>query len=134
MDLPDLGISRILARIDTGAATSALHVENLEEFKEKNRNWVRFSLRPDIHNTAYSVQITARIKGRKKIKNTSATAERRSVIETTLELANRSWKINLTLTDRSGMNYPLLIGREAMAGRIMVDPEHDFLQSTEEPS
>ena len=125
--LPELGISRILARIDTGAATSALHVEDLEEFKVNNRNWVRFVLRPDIHNTRHKILITARVKGKKKVKNTAAITEQRIVIETIAELGKHEWKIKLTLTDRSGMNCPMLLGREAMVGRIIVDPEHEFL-------
>jgi hypothetical protein len=129
--LPELGIEKVLARIDTGAATSALHVENLTEFKEKNRNWVSFTLPPDIHSKDKPVLIKARVKGRKKVRNTAADTERRTVIETTLRIGRKSWPIKVTLTDRSGMNYPMLIGREAMVGRMLVDPEFEFLLSRE---
>jgi hypothetical protein len=125
--LPELGISSLPMRVDTGAATSSLHVENLQEFKRGGRNWVSFNLHPDIHNVDLGVRITTQVKGRKKVKSSSADTERRIVIDTLLALAGQEWVIQLTLTDRSEMTYPMLLGREAMAGRFLVDPAHEHL-------
>lgn len=124
-DLPDLGISNLPMRVDTGAATSSLHVENLQEFKRGGRNWVSFDLHPDIHNVDLGVRITTQVKGRKKVKSSSADRELRIVIDTPLSLAGQEWTIKLTLSNRAEMTYPMLLGREAMAGRFLVDPEKE---------
>ena len=125
-DLPDLGIRNLPMRVDTGAATSALHVENLEEFRRAGRNWVSFDLHPDIHNVDLGVRITAPVKGRKKIKSSTADRELRIVIDTTLRLGNAEWSIQLTLANRAEMTYPMLLGRAAMAGRFRVDPGTEY--------
>ena len=133
-DLPDLGIYRLSVRVDTGAATSALHVENIEEFREHGKRFVSFDLLPEVHNVNGTVRITCRVKGRKKVKRSNADSQRRVVIDTSLTIGRKSWPIKLTLTDRSEMNYPMLLGREAMVGRILVDPEFQYLQAdTEKP-
>lgn len=125
--LPELGISSLPMRVDTGAATSSLHVESLQEFKRGGRNWVSFNLHPDIHNVNLGVRITTRVKGRKKVKSSSADTEHRIVIDTLLNLGGQEWVIQLTLTNRAQMTYPMLLGREAMAGRFLVDPAQEHL-------
>lgn len=125
-DLPDLGIRNLPVRVDTGAATSALHVENLEEFKRGGRNWVSFDLHPDIHNVDLGVRITTPIKGRKTVKSSTADRELRIVIDTTLRLGKDAWTIQLTLANRAEMTYPMLLGRAAMAGRFLVDPGTEY--------
>lgn len=128
-DLPELGIYRLSMRVDTGAATSSLHVENIEEFREHGKRFVSFDLLPEVHNVNGTVRITCRVKGRKKVKRSNADSQRRVVIDTSLNIGKKTWPIKLTLTDRSEMNYPMLLGREAMAGRITVDPEFQYLQA-----
>jgi len=129
--LPELGISSLPMRVDTGAATSSLHVENLQEFKRGGRNWVSFNLHPDIHNVNLGVRITTRVKGRKKVKSSSADTEHRIVIDTLLNLGGQEWVIQLTLTNRAQMTYPMLLGREAMSGRFLVDPALEHLLTPE---
>ncbi len=130
--LPELGIKNLNIRVDSGAATSSLHVDNIEEFARNGKNWVSFDLHPDIHNVAKVTHTTVRIKGRKKVKSSSADTEKRVVITTPIQLGGREWPIKLTLTDRSEMTYLMLLGREAMVGRIIVDPEFDYLLSSAE--
>jgi hypothetical protein len=126
-NLPDLGIRNLPMRVDTGAATSSLHVENLKEYKRAGKQWVSFDLHPDIHNVDLGVRITAHVKGRKKVKSSTADLEHRIVIDTTLELAGQSWIIQLTLTNRAEMTYPMLLGRAAMAGRFLVNPDSEHM-------
>lgn len=128
-DLPELGIYRLSMRVDTGAATSALHVENIEEFREHGKRWVSFDLLPEVHNVNGTVRITCRIKGRKTVKRSNAKGQKRVVIDTSLAIGKKIWPIKLTLTDRSDMNYPMLLGREAMVGRVTVDPEYQYLHA-----
>jgi len=129
--LPELGIENLHIRVDSGAATSSLHVDNIQEFTRNGRNWVSFDLHPDVHNVEKVTRTTVRIKGRKKVKSSSADTEKRVVITTPIQLGGRELPIKLTLTDRSEMTYLMLLGREAMAGRIIVDPEFDYLLNSE---
>jgi len=126
-DLPDMGIEKLEMRVDTGAATSSLHVDNIEEYSKGKKNFVSFDLHPDIHNVDKVVRTTVEILGTKTVKSSSADTEKRVVITTAIRLAGRQWPIQLTLTDRSEMTYMMLLGREAMEGRVLVDPEFEFL-------
>lgn len=129
-DLPELEIEGLNIRVDTGATTSSLHVDNIEEFKKAGKKWVRFDIHPNIHNVDEIVRREAKISAVKRVKSSTATLERRYVIETSIVLAGMQWVIQLTLTDRSEMTYLMLLGREAMAGRLIVDPEHEYLLTT----
>ncbi len=131
-DLPDLGISNVEMRVDTGAATSSLHVDNIEEFIKEGKRWVSFDIHPDVHNVEKIVHTAVPLRGTKVVKSSSADKEKRVVIRTVIKLGGEEWKIKLTLTDRSTMNYLMLLGREAMKDRIMVDPSHEFIFSKNE--
>jgi len=126
-DLPDTGIEKLEMRVDTGAATSSLHVDNIEEYSKGKKNFVSFDLHPDIHNVDKVIRTTVEILGTKTVKSSSADTEKRVVITTDIRLGGRQWPIQLTLTDRSEMTYMMLLGREAMEGRVLVDPEFEFL-------
>lgn len=128
-NLPSLGIHNMHIRVDTGAATSSLHVDNLKEFRKDGEKWVSFDIHPDVHDVKSIVSREARVITKKKVKSSTATREKRVVISTQIEIAGQQWDIELTLTDRSEMSYLMLLGREAMSGRLIVDPEHEFIVS-----
>jgi len=130
-NLPQLKLNSIETRVDTGATTSSLHVDNIVEFKKERgkEKWVRFDIHPDTHDVSQVVQREAKVKSVRKVKSSNATHQRRLVIETDILIAGMRWCIELTLTDRSEMKYLMLLGREAMSGRLIVDPEHEFLLS-----
>lgn len=130
-DLPELGIRDLQVRIDTGAKTSSLHVDNIERFKKKGRPWVRFDLHPDIHNVDEVIECTALINDIRRIKSSNGEIEKRYVIKTPIKLGTMSWPIEITLTDRSDMSYLMLFGREGMGKRILVDPSQTFLIRSE---
>lgn len=125
--LPSLNISALDMRVDTGAQTSSVHVDNIEEFEKDNALWVRFDIHPDIHNVTTIAQCEAKVKGQRHIKSSNATRQRRYVIDTDITLGDATWTIELTLTDRSAMSYLMLLGRQAMEGRLIVDPEQEYL-------
>lgn len=126
-NLPDLSIGDLNIRVDTGAATSSLHVDNIDEFEKAGSTWVSFDLHPDIHDVNEMVRREAKVKAMRKVKSSTATKERRYLIETPIEMAGMRWDIQITLTDRSEMTYLMLLGREAMSGRFLVDPECEYL-------
>ena len=88
---------------------------------------MKFDIHPDVHDVNQVVQREAKVKSRRKVKSSNATKQTRPVIETDIFFADMRWSIELTLTDRSEMKYLMLLGREAMSGRLIVDPEHEFL-------
>lgn len=126
-DLPQLKLLGLEARVDTGATTSSLHVDNIVKFKKGDEKWVRFDIHPDAHDVNKLMQREAKVKSVRKVKSSNATKQRRYVIETDIFIADMQWSIELTLTDRSEMKYLMLLGREAMSGRLIVDPQHEFL-------
>lgn len=126
-DLPNLGITALNVRVDTGAATSSLHVDNIEEFEQGDDLWIRFDIHPDIHDVKKLKRCEAKVEGQRKVKSSTATRQKRYVISTDIKMADLRWPIQLTLTDRSEMTYLMLFGREAMSGKFVVDPELDYL-------
>ena len=126
-DLPDLGIFDLQVRIDTGAKTSSLHVDNLSRYKKAGKPWVRFVIHSSIHNVEDIVECTSPLHDVRRIKSSNGSSEERYVIKTTVHLGNKSWPIEITLTDRSDMSYLMLLGREAMKDKVLVDPSATFL-------
>lgn len=125
--LPELGIKALQVRVDTGAKTSSLHVDNIVKYMEDGQPWVRFDIHPDIHNVKNLISCKAMISDIRKIKSSNGAAEQRYVIETPMTLGTETWSIEITLTDRADMNYLMLFGREAIGKRLLVDPSKVFL-------
>jgi len=125
--LPELGIDEMQVRVDTGAKTSSLHVDNIVKYMEKGKPWVKFDIHPDIHNVDKLIACKAVISDIRKIKSSNGTSEQRYVIETAMTLGKETWPIEITLTDRTDMNYLMLFGREAIGKRLLVDPSKVFL-------
>lgn len=128
-DLPQLTIQSLNVRVDTGATTSSLHVDNIEEYHRGDELWVSFDIHPDMHNVAQIVRRDAKVEVIKRVKSSTATLEKRYTIKTQIHMAELAWTIQLTLTDRSEMTYLMLLGREAMAGKFLVDPELEYVLS-----
>ncbi|MDT0594948.1 ATP-dependent zinc protease family protein [Glaciecola petra] len=126
-DLPELGIFNLVMRVDTGAATSSLHVENVEEYEKNDESWINFDIHPDVYDVEILTRHSCKVEAKRRVKSSTATRERRFVIETLLVIGDQSWPIKMTLTDRSEMTYMMLLGREAMSERVLVDPSKEFL-------
>jgi ribosomal protein S6--L-glutamate ligase len=120
--LPALGIPAIKARVDSGAKTSSLHAFNIRSFKRHNVPWVSFEVHPVQNNRRTIVRCEAEVVDKRMIKSSTGISEKRYVIRTTLKHADISWEVELTLGNRDSMGFRMLLGREAMKGRILVDP------------
>ncbi|MBA6349887.1 MULTISPECIES: RimK/LysX family protein [unclassified Colwellia] len=127
--LPDLAIDDLQVRVDTGAKTSSLHVDNITKVIKNGKPSVIFDIHPDAHNVDTIVKCSAPISDIRKIKSSNGTVEQRYVIETLIVLGEEKWSIEITLTDRSDMSYLMLLGREALGKRFLVDPSKVFLGS-----
>lgn len=118
-----LGIPAIKARVDSGARTSAMHAFNISPFtKDGDNEWISFDIHPLQNNKKLVRHCEAKIVDVRPVKNSSGIVEKRYVIKTKLTLNGRSWDIEMTLANRDAMGFKLLLGREAMNGRILVDP------------
>jgi ribosomal protein S6--L-glutamate ligase len=124
---PELGIPTIKARVDSGAKTSALHAINIAPFKKDTQNWVKFDINPIQNNVKTVIHCEAPLVDKRIVKSSSGFREERYVIQTNLEIGNSNWLIEMTLTNRDSMGFRMLLGREAMSGRVMVDPEQQYL-------
>jgi len=121
VDLPLLGLTNLKAKIDTGARTSALHATEIVEFERDGAPWVRFNTRFD--DDAHDTNVESPIHDRREITNTSGVPEVRIVIRTKFRIANRLWRIDLSLTERTEMRVRMIVGRTALRRhRILVDP------------
>jgi ribosomal protein S6--L-glutamate ligase len=124
---PNLNIPYIKARIDSGAKTSALHAININSFIRDNENWVKFDINPLQNNTKAVIHCEAKLIDKRVVKSSSGFREQRYVIETELKVGEESWNIEMTLTNRDSMGFRMLLGREAMSGRLLVDPEQKYV-------
>lgn len=124
--LPALGIAAIKAKLDTGAKTSALHAWDLSLRMVEGRQWVRFRVHPIQRDKVTSVVCEAPVSDRRWVTNSSGTRERRYIITTNLQIGSNRWPIELNLANRDAMGFPMIIGREAMRDRLIVDPHASY--------
>ncbi|PCK29792.1 ATP-dependent zinc protease family protein [Pseudoalteromonas piscicida] len=130
LSLPELGIEKIKAKIDTGARTSCLHAFKVESFKAADDTlWVRFWIHPKQDDTDYEVCSEAKVVDERVVTDSGGHKELRYVIETNLHIGTQAWPIEITLSNRETMKFRMLLGRTAMRGRILVDPEHSYLSN-----
>jgi hypothetical protein len=124
--LPDLGIAAIKAKIDTGARTSALHAFEVVPLRQGGRELIRFRIHPIQRRTDIACDCTAEVIDRRWVSDSGGHRELRYVICTSIRLGPHAWPIEVTLTDRDPMSFRMLLGRTAMQGRLVVDPETSY--------
>jgi hypothetical protein len=125
--LPDWGVPAIKAKIDTGARTSALHAFDIEAVQRKGEAWARFVIHPWQDSRADEVVVEAPLLERRAVRSSSGTARVRPVVLTTVSLAGHQVPIEVTLTRRDEMGFRMLIGRQALRRRFVVDPARSYL-------
>lgn len=115
--LSELGGALLIAKIDTGARTAALHAENI---------YVRGHT---VHFELLGVSHKAFSSGSKRVKSSNGISEIRPIVETLIQVGVHRFAIAITLTDRADMEVPMLLGREALKGRFIVNPARSFILS-----
>jgi hypothetical protein len=125
--LPDLGIPRIKAKLDTGARTSALHAFRITPFSKDGAAYVRFIVHPLQRRRTPEVACVALVIDFRHVTDSGGRVEERYVIRTDLKLGKSLWPIELTLTNRDQMGFRMLIGRQALRRRYVIDPSRSFI-------
>lgn len=123
--LPDLGLPRVRAKVDTGARSSALHVERQWRFVERGAPWVGFVVLPRLQ--AGQVEAASAIVDERMVTDSGGHRTLRVFVRTRLRLAGIEREIDMNLADRCGMRFPLLLGRTALSDAFVVDPAGSFL-------
>lgn len=130
--LPELGVDWIKAKIDTGARTSSLHAFDLERFERGGREMVSFEAHPLQRDTSVRIPVEADLVDRRSIRSSTGDATVRPVVETDVTLLGQRWPIELTLIRRDMMGFRMLLGRQAIRRRFLVDPGLSFIAGTPE--
>ncbi|WP_330646990.1 30S ribosomal protein S6--L-glutamate ligase [Thioclava sp. FTW29] len=128
LSLPDLGVSAILAKVDTGARTSALHASEITLSGPADAPLVQFTLHPVPDNDAIAIRCETPLLDRREVTSSNGETEQRYVIGTTVAVDGESWPIEITLTDRSTMASRMLLGRQALRDHVTVLPAVRRLQ------
>ena len=126
--LPQLGIGMLKAKLDTGARSSSLHVDTLESFRRDGAIWLRFTMHVG-RKHPLPVCCEAPATDRRAVTDTGGRRTERWFIRSEVLLAGQRLSVDINLTDRRHMLFPLLLGRSALSGRFAVDPALSYTQS-----
>lgn len=125
--LPELGIKRIKAKIDTGARTSALHAFQLDVYSEGGKQKVRFAIHPHQRSLKKIVHCSAELLDIRWVSDSGGHREQRHVIQTPIVMGDNSWPIEITLTSREDMRFRMLLGRTALDQNFLINPAASYL-------
>ena len=131
--MPGLGVAALRAKIDSGARSSALHVDAQWRFSEGGAPWVGFRLSPGAVG-AGTVECLVPIHDERMVTDSGGHRGARVFVRTGLRLAGVEREIEINLADRRGMRFPMLLGRTAMARAFTVDPARSFLHGKAGPN
>lgn len=121
LSLPDLGIKRIKAKVDTGARTSSLHAFDIEYYQRGKSEFVKFTIHPEQKTSKNEKVCRAKVLEFRKVKSSNGQTEVRPVILTTVKVLDEVFEIEITLTNRDEMGFRMLLGRESLRKRFLVD-------------
>ena len=126
--LSKLNIPAIKTKIDTGAKTSSLHAENIKLIQHHGNSYVSFQIYPLQNNTSIVINCESKIIDERMIMSSNGQKEHRYIIQTPITLGNKTWDIELSLSNRDPLKFRMLLGREALKGMAIIDPERMLCQ------
>lgn len=126
--LPELNLHHIKAKIDTGARSSALHAFALDPYRKGGQRWVMFAIHPEQKHNDIVIECHAPIKDRRFVSDSGGHKQRRYVIESSLIIGQSLINAEITLTNRDNMQFRMLLGRTAMNGHFIINPNVSYAQ------
>lgn len=130
--LPDLGVEFIKAKIDTGARTSSIHAYEIEAFERDGEKYLSFELHPVQRSTKETIRTEAKLLEYRKVTSSNGQQSLRPVIVTHVRLLDQVWPIELTLANRDTMGFRMLLGRESVRDRFLIDAGRSHLSGIPE--
>lgn len=130
VSLPQLGVETLRAKVDTGARTAALHAFGMETFERDGVTFARFAVHLDHRKPGPAVVAEAPILDERRVKNSGGVAEDRFVIATKIVIGKHKFNAQVTLTRRDEMGFPMLLGRQTIRRKFLVDPGRSYLIGT----
>jgi ribosomal protein S6--L-glutamate ligase len=113
--IPGVTKKSIKAKCDTGATISSLHAEDIELYKKNKLKFVRFKINKD------SEFVSLRVIEMRQVRSSNGDTQIRPVVMIPIEIGKNIYSIDCTLSDRTPMAFPMLLGRSALAGRYLID-------------
>lgn len=129
IDFPEWDLFDIDAKIDTGAYTSSLHCHHIKAHTENDKEYVNFNLLDPSHEIYNEKLFKLPLYRKKKVKSSNGAIEERFVVKTNVVLYGRRIKAEFSLTDRTEMRYPVLVGRKLLHNRFLVDVSKEYLSA-----
>lgn len=127
MQLPDVGIPWIKAKLDTGARTSSIHAYATTVFERDGVTWVRFRVRPWQESGEDEVVVECPVHDHRRVRSSSGLVQERYVVLMRVLLVGREVLAEVTLSNRDQMGFRMLIGREALRHGFEVSSARSFL-------
>jgi len=126
IDFPEWDLREIDAKVDTGAYTSSLHCHHITSYQESGKDYVKFNLFDPSHETYNDKLFKWPVFRKKTIKSSNGSREARFVIKTKVRIFDKIFTAEFSLTDRSEMRYPVLLGRKLINNRFLVDVSQKY--------
>jgi len=127
VQLPEIGVPWIKAKLDTGARTSSIHAYKIKPFEKDGADWVRFRVRPWQESTDDEVTVECPVHDRRRVRSSSGHVEERFVVRMKIQLVGRAVTVEVTLSNRDQMGFRMLVGRQALRRGFVVDSSSSFL-------
>ena len=121
IDFPELGLEDIDVKVDTGAYTSSIHCHHIEEKEHDGEAFIEFQLLDPSHEQYNNKKFRVKNYVEKEIKNSFGISEKRFIITTNTRLFGKTYSIELSLSERGEMKFPVLLGRKLLNGNFIVD-------------
>ena len=120
---PEYNNFPVKAKIDTGARSSALHATHIKEYSNNGHLWIKFR----VYQSREFLYLDRKIIDYKNIKNSFGDTETRPVIQMKIKIGNSVWNTEITLTQRTGMTYPMLIGRNTLTKKHVIHSHKSYI-------
>ncbi len=132
VQLEEIAVPWVKCKVDTGARSSCLHAFNTKIFEQADGKWIRFSVHPLQRDRKTTNECLAKIVEFRKIRSSNGQVELRPVIETQIRLMDQVWTTELTLSNRDQMGFRMLLGRESVKGRFLIDTARSYCSAVPE--